>query len=331
MKKNHARRAAFLAVCLFALCAFPAHAASPKLVPVGLAAGIALETQGARIVGFSEHSPAHDAGLMEGDSILYINETKITGASVLSGALAASEGAVEVRIARGEDELLLTVEPDRTKETPRLGVFVRDALAGIGTVTYYDPATGQYGALGHGISEGNEGLMPVGGGKLVSCTLDRIQPGAPGIPGELGGTLDAEAVLGTIECNTDFGIFGQSAVPFPGEAVEVLSAQKVRVGDAVVRCALDGKTRDYSIRILALHPADAGGRDMLIEVTDPDLLSRTGGIVRGMSGSPILQDGKLAGAVTHVLVSSPKRGYAVFAETMLSAAQNGAKTVEDAA
>ncbi|MBQ1504741.1 MAG: PDZ domain-containing protein, partial [Oscillospiraceae bacterium] len=189
MKKNHARRAAFLAVCLFALCAFPAHAASPKLVPVGLAAGIALETQGARIVGFSEHSPARDAGLMEGDSILYINETKITGASVLSGALAASEGAVEVRIARGEDELLLTVEPDRTKETPRLGVFVRDALAGIGTVTYYDPATGQYGALGHGISEGNEGLMVVGGGKLVSCTLDRIQPGAPGIPGELGGTL----------------------------------------------------------------------------------------------------------------------------------------------
>ncbi|MBQ1503968.1 MAG: SpoIVB peptidase, partial [Oscillospiraceae bacterium] len=135
----------------------------------------------------------------------------------------------------------------------------------------------------------------------------------------------------TIERNTDFGIFGQSAVPFPGEAVEVLPAQKVKVGDAVVRCALDGKTRDYSIRILALHPADAGGRDMLIEVTDPDLLSRTGGIVRGMSGSPILQDGKLAGAVTHVLVSSPKRGYAVFAETMLSAAQNGAKNVEDAA
>ena len=305
--------------------------AAVALIPVGEAAGIALETQGALIVGFSERSAAKDAGIRTGDSIVSVDGAPVRGAAELSDALAgAGKDEVRLGIRRGKDKLEIAVTPDRSGETPRLGVFVRGAMTGIGTVTYYDPETGAFGALGHGVSApGSQTLLPVTDGKLVACTPDTILPGSPGIPGELSGTPDADTVLGTIEKNTASGIFGRSETGWTGTPVPAASADEVRPGKAYLRSAVSGRICDYAIMIRAVRPADAAGRDMLIEVTDPALLALTGGIVRGMSGSPILQDGKLIGAVTHVLVSDPSKGYAIFMETMLAAAR--ADAADDAA
>ena len=332
MKKKQRIRACWAAFGLILLFQANARAYSSPLVPVGEAAGIALETRGALIVGFSERSPAKDAGILEGDSILSADGVPISGSASLSGALADGKAEVRLCVLRGDETLEFTVTPDRSGETPRLGVFVRDALAGIGTVTYYDPETGAFGALGHGVNApGTQTLLSVTEGRLVFCTPDEIRPGAPGLPGELGGTFDADRVLGTIESNTKSGIFGHSETGWTGDALPVAAPDEIKPGEALVRSAVSGEVRDYTVFIRAIRPADASKRDMLIEVTDPDLLALTGGIVRGMSGSPILQDGKLVGAVTHVLVGDPKKGYAIFMERMLAAAQDGAKTLSDAA
>lgn len=334
MNSKKVLQAGFFAACLFVAGTIHASAAAlpHKLVPVGVAAGINLETQGVLIVGFAQESAARDAGFLEGDSILSINGTEIDNAAELSGALSASEGEVTVLIQRAGTQITLKANPDRSGDTPKLGVFVRDAMAGIGTVTYYNPETGAYGALGHGISESGTGaLMPASGGKLVSCTLDAITPGSRGTPGELSGKIDPSRVLGSIEANTPFGIFGHLDTPWEGQAIETACTGDIRPGPAKILSGVSGQLCEYAIKICAVYHGTDSGRDMLIEVTDPHLIDLTGGIVRGMSGSPILQNGKLVGAVTHVLVNEPLKGYAISIENMLAAEKNSVDSVEDAA
>ena len=285
MNSKKVLQAGFFAACLFVAGTIHASAATlpHKLVPVGVAAGINLETQGALIVGFAQESAARDAGFLEGDSILSINGTEIDNAAELSGALSASEGEVTVLIQRAGTQITLKVNPDRSGDTPKLGVFVRDAMAGIGTVTYYNPETGAYGALGHGISESGTGaLMPASGGKLVSCTLDAITPGSRGTPGELSGKIDPSRVLGSIEANTPFGIFGHLDTPWEGQAIETACTGDIRPGPAKILSGVSGQLCEYAIKICAVYHGTDSGRDMLIEVTDPHLIDLTGGIVRGM-------------------------------------------------
>lgn len=334
MKNRKFLQAGILALCLIFSGSISTYASAvpDKLVPVGIAVGINLETDGVIIVGFPDDSPAKNAGLTEGDCIISINGINIDNAQTLTDILSSSSGDVSVKIKRNETELTLTVTPERKEDAVKLGVFVRDAMAGIGTITYYDPQTKAYGALGHGISDLRTGtLLPVGGGKILDCTPGQIITGQQGIPGELSGKIDPEKVLGNIEKNTVFGIFGHLDEILSGEALDVAQCSEIKPGPAVLLSGVNGEIQQYTINIAAVYHSGESGREMLIEVNDSDLISLTGGIVRGMSGSPIIQNGKLIGAVTHVLVSDPMKGYAISIETMLSACQNAAESAETAA
>ena len=228
-----------------------------------------------------------------------------------------------MRVERGGHEAEFLVMPEKTASGYRLGILVRDHIAGIGTVTYYDPVSLQYGALGHGVSglDGTQLLM-LQSGYLVRASVAEVQTGTRGTPGELHGIFDVTDAVGTVEKNTACGIFGTLSQPKPGEAVQTAPASAVTTGAAEILSNVDcEQVQRFSIRIDRVDPDAKNGRNLLITVTDEALLAKTGGIVQGMSGSPILQNGKLVGAVTHVLVNDPTMGYGIFIDNMLDAAK----------
>ena len=193
----------------------------------------------------------------------------------------------------------------------------------MGTVTWYDPATGAFGALGHGVNSGNGELLRIRQGSVYEATILWVNQGKVGTPGQLMGALNGQKPLGTIEKNTSQGVFGKLEQPVQGEALPVAQWEQVHTGEATIRSTVENqKTREYSVEILKIYPESGEeGRNFLIKITDPTLLSQTGGIVQGMSGSPLIQDGRLIGAVTHVLVNDPTTGYGIFIENMLEAAE----------
>ena len=206
----------------------------------------------------------------------------------------------------------------------RLGLWVRDSTAGIGTMTFYDPASGGYGALGHAITDPDTGtVLPVQQGDLVESSVTAIEPGRKGDPGELIGRFTPQSrVLGSILANGTRGIYGRLDEPLSSElfpaGVSVMTSGEVHPGEASLLTTLDDTgVHAYACEIVRLTGSPGSERGFVLRVTDPALLARTGGIVQGMSGSPILQDGRLAGAVTHVFVSDPTRGYGIFIENML--------------
>ncbi len=196
-------------------------------------------------------------------------------------------------------------------------------IAGIGTVTFYDPDTGKFGALGHGVSETGGGLLNMKSGNAYDAAVLSVKRGKCGEPGQLKGTADPANAIGTLLRNTPQGVFGVTKQGWKGEPLPVATCEEVHTGRAAIRSTVESDTpRDYSVEILKIYPKDrADGRNLLLKVTDPKLLETTGGIVQGMSGSPIIQDGRLIGAVTHVLVNQPDTGYGIFIENMLEAAQ----------
>ena len=200
--------------------------------------------------------------------------------------------------------------------------LMRDGVTGVGTLTYYDPATGRYGALGHGIADETSGaLMPLRDGSVLSAVVADVRPGGHGTAGELVGSFDADDRIGAIERNGLFGIFGTLDAPPDGTPVETAPASAVRTGSATILSTVAGDTvQAYAVNITRVYHDGASTR-FAITVTDPALLAATGGIVQGMSGSPILQDGRLIGAVTHVLLADPAKGYGVSIDDMLAAAQ----------
>ena len=194
-------------------------------------------------------------------------------------------------------------------------------MAGIGTVTYYDPDNQVFAALGHGINDIDTGLLvPIRSGGILSSSVSAVIKGQKSQPGQLHGTFDLTHDIGTLYANSDCGVLGYAQPEvFSGEAVPVAKRSAVRTGAAVIRCNVDGEqVESYSVEILRIYP-ELGDhtRNLLLQVNDKRLLEQTGGIVQGMSGSPILQDGKLVGAVTHVLLNDPTRGYGIFVENML--------------
>lgn len=197
-------------------------------------------------------------------------------------------------------------------------------MAGIGTVTYYDPATGDFGALGHGITDGDTmALMPFGSGSILPSTVKAVKKGSSGSAGELRGNFDLSGDLGPLRANTDCGIFGTLPADCTLAAGKALPVGDAVEGPATIRANVSGdEVREYAVEILKRLPNASDGREMVISVTDPDLIAATGGIVQGMSGSPILQNGKLVGAVTHVLLSDATKGYGISMETMLNAGEN---------
>ena len=306
------------------------------LVPGGQSVGVALLTEGVVVVGSSDvgktPSPAYQAGIRAGDRIVRVDDTPVTGSEQLR-ALIAGGGEATLEVIRGEETMTVSVEPalDPADGAYRLGAWVRDSTAGIGTLSFYDPESGAFGALGHAITDVDTGIvLPVGYGGIYESSVVDISKGKSGEPGELlGQFFDAETQLGEVTSNTDFGIFGTTneeiVNPLYPDGLPVGTRGDIHVGEAQILTTLvDGEIRAYDCEITKLNGKDGPAtRSMVIRVTDEELLAATGGIVQGMSGSPIVQDGKLVGAVTHVFINDPTQGYGVYIEWMLDAAERG--------
>lgn len=302
------------------------------LVPLGSAVGIKLFSSGVMVVGLSEvatdsggQSPARDCGLKEGDIITHINSEQVDTIEAVQEVLQELEGEpMSIRAVRAGRQLQLTGEAVQCASdgTYKLGAWIRDSMAGIGTLTWYDPETGVFAALGHGINDVDTNLlMPLQSGSIMTSTVTDVQKGEQGAPGQLQGAFELESNLGDLYANTAGGIFGLATedLDVSAEALPVASRAEVKTGAAVIRANVSGsEVKEYEVEILRVYPdGEDETRDLMIRVTDPELLEATGGIVQGMSGSPIIQNGMLVGAVTHVLVNDPTCGYGILAETML--------------
>ena len=306
----------------------------PVLIPGGHSLGVALLTEGVIVVGASDlgaaPSPARLAGLRAGDRIISVNGQTVESAGQLS-SLVTDGQSCSLEIVRDEKALTLDITPARDPRdgSYRLGMWVRDSTAGIGTLTFYNPEDDSFGALGHAIADVDTGItLPVSQGGIYKSSVTDVNKGRQGAPGELlGQFFDADAQLGRIELNTDCGIFGRAETGFTNplypDGLPAAAREEVHPGPAQLLTTLTGgEITAYDCEIVRINrDDDASARSLLLEITDPGLLSETGGIVQGMSGSPIVQDGKLVGAVTHVLVNDPTRGYGIFIENMLEAAR----------
>ena len=315
MKRNFSRLT-MLAVLLLSLTV-SAMALPKQLIPGGCTIGVKLQTRGPVVTGFETKSAAEDAGLREGDVIIRVDGEVVQTAAALRECLQADQ--VVLTVLRNGKEAKFCVRPRNSQ----IGAYVQDSVAGIGTVTYYDPNTGAFGALGHGVSQADTGdLVPMEAGVAVHASVADVVKGQSGAPGELKGQFDVERILGQIAVNRTHGIFGTMAVPVPGTPVPVADQKEIRTGPAEIVSNVSGEVIcRYDVEILKIYPqAQETGRNLLLRVTDSQLLQTTGGIIRGMSGSPIIQNGKLVGAVTHVLVNDPTRGYGIFIENMLEVA-----------
>ncbi len=304
------------------------------LIPGGSPVGVAIKTQGVVVVGVSDlggsvKSPARTAGLTGGDLILEVDGTPVTGAHHLS-TLIDSGDIVVLTVDRNGDTLYLPLQPvlDTRDNAYRLGAWVRDSTAGVGTLSFYDPESGRYGALGHAVTDIDTGLvLDVQNGEIIESRITQIHKGERGAPGELIGQFGGNSkALGTIDVNGVCGIYGDAyeaiSCPLYPQGVPMMSGDEVCLGEAQILTTLDEQgIRAYDCEIMKVSRQNGQNqRNLVLKITDEELLERTGGIVQGMSGSPILQDGRLVGAVTHVFISDPTTGYGIFIENMLDAA-----------
>ncbi len=311
---------------LFLLCAAAGSAFAQELLVGGQAVGIQISTDGVVVAGFcpvetaeGAVSPSEDAGLRPGDLICGADGRKVTDASDLIDALENAGEQIELRVQRGSQELSLPVVPAVGEEgRPMLGIMLRDGLNGLGTLTFCDPDSGVFGALGHSINDSETGLaVPLREGSVTEALIVSVHPGTAGTPGELDGISDLSQVLGSVERNTDVGIFGHISAALGSRPARI---GELTAGPASILSTVEGReTGEFQVEINRVY-RDADGTHAMFSVTDPALLSRTGGIVQGMSGSPILQNGCLVGAVTHVFINDASRGYAVSIQDMLRAA-----------
>lgn len=300
------------------------------LYPGGMPFGIKFFTEGVSVVGFCDVetgkgkvNPATQAGLRQRDVILRVNGNALSGASDLNSQIEGCQGnALKLGCKRGKEELELTLTPAWCEKEGRYkaGILVRDSGAGIGTVTFILPETGAFAGLGHGICDAETGaLVEMRRGNVSDVTISSVVKGAPGAPGELKGYFNAGKV-GTLLGNSSCGVWGLFTDPpeCQNELMPVGLREDLQEGDAYILCTLDtNKMEKYDVKISGIKQDAKGSKCFTVTVTDEDLIAASGGIVQGMSGSPIIQNGKIVGAVTHVLVGDPTTGYGIFLENML--------------
>ena len=299
-----------------------AASAVQTLVPVGKVVGLELRGDCVTVAAFDESSNAQSAGVQVGDRLLSIDDQPIHAPQDVGHALQQSKGSVKLLLQRGETLTSVRVSPVITRDGPKLGIYLRQGVTGIGTVTYYNPQSKSFGILGHGVNDSSGKLLALKTGNVYEARVTSVKKGRCGEPGQLMGATTSQEPLGQIRRNTVQGVFGTCRLPFTAQALPVGACDTVKTGNATILSTISGQdAQEYSVEILKIYPASRQiGRNLLIRVTDPRLLETTGGIVQGMSGSPIIQDGKLVGAVTHVLVNDPTTGYGIFIENMLDAA-----------
>ena len=314
----------FAVICLVTFFTVQSVSAATLLIPVGEVIGLQLKDDRVTVEGFDDSlgMAAKAAGLEEGDQILSIDDVPIHCAEDIRQALKQSDGDVLLHILRRKQTREIEIAPVVTENGPKLGILLKEGITGIGTVTYYDPASGTFGALGHGVNDPDGDLVVMTQGFAFPAQVDSVRRGKTGEPGQLMGSVISPNSLAQLSKNTPQGVFGAGNRLFSGDPLPAATASEIQTGAATIRSTVQGGTvREYSVEILKIYPASgADGRNMVLRITDPALLQATGGIVQGMSGSPIIQNGKLIGAVTHVLVNQPDTGYGIFIENMLDAA-----------
>ena len=302
----------------------------PVLIPCGNPFGIKLMTDGVIAVEVSSfetdsgiRSPAMEAGIKVGDIIKTINGRKILSNEDIADIIEESNGEkLSVNLIRDDVNIIVNATPQlcKTDNHYRIGLWVRDSSAGIGTVTFYNPENGSFAGLGHPVCDVDTGcVMPLYKGEVVEVTVNGVKKGKSGIPGELIGSFSAGSSIGTLEMNCENGLYGiMNEYAGSAEAIPLGMRQEIETGEAYIYTTIDGKQpQKYEIIIEKIDLQDSqNSKNMIIKVTDKELIEKTGGIVQGMSGSPIIQNGKLVGAVTHVFVNNPTKGYAIFADTM---------------
>ncbi len=308
-----------------------------KLYPGGTSVGIKLSTEGVLVVGFSdvetrggtESSPAKVAGLQLGDVLLKVNGKDIEGAKELGSLIKENDtNVVNVEFMRQGCKFNKDIELVKEGEAYKLGLWVRDSTAGIGTLTFYHEDSDTFGALGHPITDGDTNTtFTIKDGDLLSASILSVRKGEKGVPGELRGLfINEKSSIGTIKSNSSSGIFGNTNQPLVNpicsEPMSVGIRNEVVEGPATIITTVGEEgPKEYDIEIVKLLQQDkCGPKSMIIRVTDEELLSKTGGIVQGMSGSPIIQNNKIVGAVTHVLINKPDIGYGIYIEWMLEEA-----------
>ena len=300
------------------------------VIPIGTTVGLKLYTDGVLVVGMSEidgKKPYEKTGIEEGDRIICLDEETITCTADLIQKVNESNGEeVNIKYVRDGAEFETEMTPVKTASNEyKLGLWVRDAAAGVGTISYYEPSTGNFAALGHGILDiDTEKLITIANGEIVTANILSIIKGQKGTPGEIRGTISSNNTIGEVSKNTELGIYGSindiSKLNIDtSNEMEVALRNEIKTGKAEIICSLENGVREtYEIEIKKIYKNNnTDNKSMLIEVTDEELLEKTGGIIQGMSGSPIVQNGKFVGAVTHVLVNNPKQGYAVFGDMMI--------------
>lgn len=300
------------------------------VIPVGKAVGMKLYTEGVLVVGMSEINgkrPYENSGIQEGDMIIEINDENIDSIDDLIETVNNCNGeCVEITYKREEETKITSIEPVKTNDNEyKLGLWVRDAAAGVGTMTFYEPTSGKFATLGHGITDiDTSELIHIANGELVTTKILSIVKGEKGIPGEIRGTIENGVQLGNIQTNTSYGVYGnilnktELNLDTTNE-MELALRSETKTGKAQIMCELeDGHIDTYDIEIQKIYVNNnENNKSMVIKITDSRLIEKTGGIIQGMSGAPIIQNGKFVGAVTHVLVNDPTVGYGVFADIMI--------------
>ena len=306
-----------------------------KVIPLGNSIGLKLYTKGVLVVGMSEiqgkdnktYKPYENTGIEEGDVIVAVNNVAISCTDDLVKNVNKYNGEeVQISYVRNNSTIKTNIKPVQTLTNEyKIGLWVRDAAAGVGTATFYEPSTKMFTALGHGITDIDTGdIVKIANGELTTSSIISIKKGERGNPGEIRGTIDAGVKIGEVNKNGSFGISGivtnfENLNIDLAQEMEVALRSEIKEGKAYIICELEnGKKEQYEIEIERIYVSNNyDNKSMLIKITDKKLLEKTGGIIQGMSGSPIIQNGRFVGAVTHVLVNNPTQGYAVFADMMI--------------
>lgn len=307
-----------------------------KVVPIGKVIGLKMYTNGVLVVGMSEvennnkHKikPYENSDIKPGDTILEIDKKRIEDIDNLKQVVNDSNGnKIEITILRNGNIVNTNIIPAQTEESKyQLGLWVKDAATGVGTITFYEPESNSFGILGHGITDSDtNNLINIDSGELVTAKVISLKRGEANIPGEIKGTIINSNTIGEITKNTQFGIFGKlsnlTALNIDiSKSIEVASREEIKEGEAKILCSINSSniSKEYNIEIEKIYKEnDYNNKSMLIKITDEELLKETGGIIRGLSGAPIIQNEKFVGAVTNVLVSNPQMGYAIFGDMMV--------------
>lgn len=313
-----------LCLCLAGLMTATAYA--QELAVGGQAVGIQAELDGLMVAGLAsvqtaegEKRPAEEAGLLEGDFITDINGRRINSTADFAGALSAADGGIlNMTVSRSGETKLFKVNPVRGADGQwAVGVWLRDGISGIGTLTFYDPESGIYGALGHCISVSENGAAEIERGSITDAEILSVTRGHDGDAGALNGCADVQRVLGSVDRNSRFGIYGKANMPLGGAVFET---GPISAGRAQILATVAGhNAKAYDVEINRVYN-ESDGCHVMLTVIDNELCGITGGIVQGMSGSPIIQNGRLVGAVTHVFLSDSRKGYGISIDDMLAAA-----------